>query len=85
MKGKRDIIALYYKIIEINLLKSLHGTHRKKELFEITNFFVYYLEKLMVNNFLQIKIKILIALRFKSWVLGLVLKGNINPKYLSPK
>ena len=29
MKGKKDIIALYYKIIEINLLKSRHGTHRK--------------------------------------------------------
>ena len=29
MKGKKDIIALDYKIIEINLLKSQHGTHRK--------------------------------------------------------
>ena len=29
MKGKKDIIALDYKIIEINLLKSRHGTHRK--------------------------------------------------------
>ena len=30
MKGKKDIIALDYKIIEINLLKSQHGTHRTK-------------------------------------------------------
>ena len=31
MKGKKDIIALDYKIIEMNLLKSQHGTHRKTE------------------------------------------------------
>ena len=32
MKGKKDIIALDYKIIEINLLKSQHGTHRNLDL-----------------------------------------------------